>query len=152
MSKRNFVPTWAVIPCLAIVAIIALSSVAFAEVLTMSPHKIVLNAQGQFEDVQAVIRMPMQAGYTLSDYQVTLSFNGIPIIQAFNMRYCYIDDNFLASFDRMAVQNHPTVIGMANTMVTATVAGWYSAVNSDGNSYTHDFSWTDDVEIVAPGR
>ena len=152
MSKRNFVRTGIIIPCMAIVAIIALSSVAFAEVLTMSPHKIVLNAQGKFEDVQAVIRMPMQAGYTLSDYQVTLSFNGIPIIQAFNMRYCYIDDNFLASFDRTAIQNHPTVIGMANTTVIATVAGWYSAVNADGLSYTHDFSWTDDVEIVDPGR
>jgi hypothetical protein len=152
MSKRNFVPAWAVIPCIAIAAIMAVSSVARAEVLTMSPHKIVLNAQGQFEDVQAVIRMPMQPGYSLADYQVTLSFNGIPIIQAFNMRYCYIDDNFLTSFDRTSIQNHPDVMAMANTTVTATVAGWYTAVAADGSSYTHDFSYTDTVEIVAPGK
>ncbi|MFZ5979539.1 MAG: hypothetical protein ACOYVF_02805 [Candidatus Zixiibacteriota bacterium] len=123
---------------------------AFCEEMTMSPHKIILNAQGQFQDIQAVIRIPLQAGYSLTDYQVTLKFNDIPVSEAFDFRYCYIDDNFLASFDRTALQANPTVIAMANTVVIATVEGWFEGTAADGATYTQDFFCTDQVEIVKP--
>jgi len=125
---------------------------ASCDEMTMSPFKIILNAQGQFEDVQAVIRIPLQAGYSLTDYQVTLKFNDIPVSEAFDFRYCYIDDNFLASFDRTALQANPTVIELANTVVVATVEGWFEGTAADGATYTQDFSCTDQVEILDPDK
>ena len=142
----------AVVSSLIIVAafLIAMPSISLAEDMTVGPHKIVLNAKGNFEDVQAVIRMPMTPGYVLADWQVTMSFNSILVSEAYAFRYCPIDDNFLASFDRTALQANPDVIAMANTTVVATVEGWYTGVASDGDSYTHEFFCTELVEIVDP--
>jgi hypothetical protein len=120
-----------------------------AETITMAPHKIILNAQGQSDDFQAVINMSMLGGYSLSDYEVSLSFDGQFIALAESFRYCPIDDNFLAGFDREEVLNNPVVISMAGGMVDATVAGWFTAVNAEGDSYTREFSGTDKVEILA---
>jgi hypothetical protein len=127
-------------------------TVASGEEMTMSPYKIILNAKGQFEDMQAVIRIPLEAGYTLDDYQVSLAFDGITVGEAISFRYCYIDDNFLAGFDRTEVQASPAVIAMANTLVTATVSGWFTAVNGEGNSYMQNFSCSDQVEIIDPDK
>ena len=123
-----------------------------SESVTMAPFKIVLNAQGIDQDVQANISMVLASGYMLDEYEVNLSFDGIQVSQAFDFRYCYIDDIFIASFDRADLQENPVVIGMANTVVTATVDGWFTAVNSDGESYKREFSGTDTVEIVKPGK
>ena len=127
------------------------ASPSFGDDMTMSPHKIILNAQGQFDNVQAVIRMPLKAGYSLSNYQVFLSFDGIMIIEAYEFRYCYIDDNFLASFDRVSIQANRDVIDMAGRIVNAEVSGWFEAIDNDGNSYRQEFSYTDNVEILDPG-
>ncbi|MBN1211701.1 MAG: hypothetical protein JXA92_03915 [candidate division Zixibacteria bacterium] len=137
---------------LVVLFITAAPTVSHAEEMTMSPFKIILNAKGQFEDMQAVIRMPLEAGYTLSDYQVSLAFNGTMVGEAISFRYCYIDDNFLAGFDRAAVLANPVVIGLANTTTTATVEGWFEGVNSEGGTYTQYFSCTDMVEIIDPGQ
>ena len=138
---------------IAVVLLLAMAPTqAFCDEMTMSPHKIILNARGQFEDVQAVIRIPLQAGYYLTDYRVTLRFNDIPVSEAFDFRYCYNDDNFLASFDRTALQADPAVIAMANTVVTATVEGWFEAAADDGSVYTQDFSCNDQVEILDPDK
>ncbi|MBU0984128.1 MAG: hypothetical protein KKA42_09685, partial [candidate division Zixibacteria bacterium] len=85
-------------------------------------------------------------------YQVSLRFNDISVAEAFDLRYCYIDDNFLASFDRVALQANPDVMAMANTTVTATVEGWFEAVSADGSRYRQEFSCVDAVEIAAPGN
>ena len=152
MSHRPQSICRAVVSSLIIVAafLIAAPSISLAEDMTVCPHKIVLNAKGNFEDLQAVIRMPMQPGYILADWQVTMSFNSIPVSEAFAFRYCPIDDNFLASFDRTALQANADVIAMANSTVVATVEGWYTGVASDGSSYTHEFTCTELVEIVDP--
>ena len=102
MSIRKFNKTRdaiTILLALAVLFIIAAPTVSHGEEMTMSPFKIVLNAKGQFEDMQAVIRMSMKSGYTLADYQVGLAFNGVPVAEAISFRYCYIDDNFLAGFD-----------------------------------------------------
>ena len=125
---------------------------SFAEDMTMSPHKIILNAKGQFDDVQAVIRIAMQPGYTLTDYQVTLTFNGVAVSEAFDFRYCPIDDNFLASFDRTAIQANPDVMAMAGTTVTAVVEGWFESTAFDGTGYVQEFSCSDPVDIVDPDK
>jgi len=116
---------------------------AFCDEMTMSPHKII---------VQAVIRIALRSGYRLSDYQVSLRFNDITVSEAYNFRYCYVDDNFLASFDRTALQANPSVIGMAGTVVTATVEGWFEGTADDGSTYTQSFSCTDQVEILDPDK
>ena len=47
---------------------------------------------------------------------------------------------------------NPVVIEMAGSIVGATVESWYEAVNGDGESYTHNFSYTDMVEILDPDK
>lgn len=155
MSTRKFNKTRnaiTVLLALVVLFIIAAPTVSHSEEMTMSPYKIILNAKGQFEDMQAVIRMSMDAGYILSDYQVSLALNGVTVGEAISFRYCYIDDNFLAGFDRTAVQANPDVIALANTTVTATVEGWFTAVNSEGDTYTQYFSCTDTMEIIDPDK
>jgi len=135
-----------------VAALIVSPSVSFGEVMTMSPHKISLNAVGQFDDVQAVIRMSMKSGYVLADYSVILKFNDVPVSEAYDFSYCYIDANFLASFDRTALQANPDVTALAGQTVTATVEGWFSAENDLGESYTQSFSFNDRVEILDPEK
>ena len=154
MSIRMFNKTMAASAILLVFAALltALPSASYGEEMTMSPYKIIPNAKGQFEDMQAVIRMSMEPGYTLSDYQVSLAVNGVTVGEAISFRYCYIDDNFLAGFDRTAFQAHPEVIALANTTVIATVEGWFTGVNGEGDSYTQFFSCTDMMEIVDPDK
>ena len=130
--------------------LIAMPSISLAEDMTVCPHKIVLNAKGNSESVQTVIRMPMKPGFVLNDWHVTLSFNSTLISEAYAFRYCPIDDNFLASFDRAALLANPDVIALANSTAVATVEGWYTGVASNGDSYTHEFTCTELVEIVDP--
>ena len=121
--------------------------------VTISPHKIVLNAEGKFEDLQAVIRIPVPSGHILrDDFSVTLSLDGTQVAQAFDLRYCYVDDNFLASFDRTAIQQNPTVIDLAGQVVDGRVEGWFLTDDPEGNLCVNDFSGTDRVEIVGPGK
>jgi hypothetical protein len=120
--------------------------------LRMAPHMIVLNAQGQSESFQGLLPMSLEAGYSLDEYEVLLSLDGIAVAWAYDFRYCYIDDIFLASFDRTGVLEHPVTAELAGGVVTATVSGWYTATSSDGDSLIRYFTGSDDVEIVAPKR
>ena len=121
--------------------------------MTFCPFKIVLNAKGAAQDFQAVLRMALPAGYgTVADYDVTLKVNDEEVAKAFAFRYCYIDDNFLASFDRKEVLEHPVIQGLANTQATATVEGYYVAVNSEGDEITINFSASTMVQIVDPEK
>ena len=130
------------------------AAAASADVSTMiAPHKLVLNAKGQSQDIQAVLRMTLGSGYVLASYDVGLEIGGVTVAQAFDFRYCYVDDNFLASFDRLSVQEHPVVVALAGSTVSATVRGSYVAVNvNDGTSVTRTFVGRDDMEIVDPDR
>ena len=126
---------------------------AFAAPMKMTPHKIVLNAVGSSEDFQAVISMALEPGAQLVDFEVQLLFNGTLVAEAVTFRYCPIDDNFLAGFDREEVLNSPVTQALADTTATATVTGWYSAVNPEvGVPFTVQFSGEDEVEICAPGN
>ena len=122
--------------------------------VTMSPHRIILNAElkGALQDVQAVIGMSMPSGYRLADFEVLLLLDDVFVAEAFAFRYCDIDDNFLASFDREVIQNDPFVVENAGNVLTATVDGWYEAVNADGDTIKVEFSGQDSVEIIKPGN
>ena len=134
--------------------VVGLSSlmVVSAEPVLMSPHKIVLNAQGNADDVQAVVSMSLEPGYQVTDFQVKLWFDDVEVAEAETFRYCPVDDNFLTGFDRTTLLNNPDVIAMAGQTVVATVEGWFTAESIDGDFYTRYFSGTDVVEIVKPGR
>jgi len=154
MSKKCRGRILTTISCLVLLAGFAMTAVPlFGESITVAPFKINIKAQGQFEDVLVVIRMPLASGYSLADYDVRMKFDGIEVSQAYAFRYCPIDDNFLASFDRMELQQNPDVIAMAGQTVTAVVEGWYTAISADGQTTIRkEFSGIDLVEILNPGK
>ena len=120
------------------------------EPVQIAPHKIVLNANGQADDIQAIISMPLPAGYALGDFEVQLLLDGRHVVNAQTFRYCPIDQNFLAGFDRETVLESPVVADLANQTVEARVVGWYVAVNDEGEDMIVEFEGADTVEIVAP--
>ena len=149
--KRSIVVS--MICCVALLVLFASDTTpAYSESITIAPFKINLRAVGKSEDIQAVIRMPLASGYQLTDYEVNFKIGTEIIAQAIGFRYCYIDDNFLASFDRMEIQNNPTIRSLANSTVVATVDGWYTATNAEGNVITVTFSGNDTIEIIKPGK
>lgn len=125
---------------------------ALAESITVAPYKIILNAKGQFEDLQVVVRMPIPAGYQVTDTVASLYFDGIEVSQAFAAVYCYIDDNLLVSFNRTELQANPDVVSMANSVVQAEIVGYVVLTNADGDEIQQYFSGTAPVEILKPGK
>ncbi len=121
----------------------------------IAPFKIVLNSQtkGQNQDIQAVISMALSSGCHLGNYEVSLKFDEGDEFFAFAFRYCYIDDNFLASFDRVEIQDYLVENYPVTTVAIATVEGWFEELDADGNVFAiREFVGTDDVEIVNPAK
>jgi hypothetical protein len=122
-----------------------------AEIVNINPHKIILNAQGLSDDVQANVRIILP-GARVVDYDVTLSFNGTVVAEAESAFYCVIDDILIVGFDRTSLQDNPDVIALANSTVEATVTGSVTVINAEGVETEVSFSGSDMVEIVAPGK
>ncbi|MBN1123398.1 MAG: DUF2202 domain-containing protein [Sedimentisphaerales bacterium] len=118
--------------------------------IQVSPNQIVLNAQGQQEDILVIIRKSMASGYEITDFALTLYFNEIEVAQAYALRYCYIDDNFLASFDWDTILNNPAVVAMAGSEVIARLDGWYTAQNGEGETLQDTLAGQDLVQIMDP--
>lgn len=133
-------------------AAILIPNSAFSQTMTMSPHKLVLNAVGSAEDVQAIIGLYIPGGYTITDFEATLTFDDQAVAYASSMRYCYIDNNLLVGFDKEQLLANPIVAAMAGNTVSATVSGWFTVTNADGESYTQEFDGFDYVEIMSPGK
>ena len=129
-----------------VLLVAAVSGVCLAETVNINPHKIVLNAKGAADDVQANIPMVLP-GARIVDFDVTLEFNDIEVAQAESARYCVIDDILIIGFDRTELQNNKYVQDMANTTVTATVDG---SVTVNGKEIC--FCGSDKVQIVKPGK
>jgi len=127
------------------------SGVCLAVTVNINPHKIVLNAEGKADDVQANIPIVL-ASAKIVEFDVTLSFEGIKVAQAESARYCLIDDMLIIGFDRTELQDNPDVQNMANTTVKATVDGYVIVENANGDEIRTDFSGSDMVEIVKPGK
>jgi len=121
----------------------------WSETVNVNPHRIVLNAQGASDDVQANVRIFLP-GAPVLDFAVTLAFDGVVVAEAESAYYCVLDDILLVGFDRTTLQNNPDVKALANTTVTATVEGtvW---VDVAGVLTPVSFSGSDTVEILAPG-
>ena len=118
--------------------------------VSMAPHKIVLNAQGNSDDVQAIIGMSLPSA-TIVSFDAVLSFDGVDVSIAESAFYCAIDDNLIVGFDRTELQNNPDVAALAGQTVVATVEGQVTVQTGD-TTYTRNFIGSDSVEILKPGR
>ena len=127
------------------------SGVCLAETVNINPHKIVLNAVGAADDVQANVHIVLP-GARIVEFDVTLFFNGIPVAQAESARYCLIDDMLIIGFDRTSLQDNKDVQKMANKTVTAAVDGSVTVAIADDDEIPVSFSGSDTVEIVQPGK
>ena len=134
-----------------VLLVAAVSGVCLAETVNINPHKIVLNAKGAADDVQANVHIVLP-GARIVEFDVTLSFNGAVVAQAESARYCLIDDILIIGFDRTNLQDNEDVQDMANSTVTATVDGSVTVISADGDSVSVSFSGSDTVEIVKPGK
>ena len=117
--------------------------------LSMTPFKLILNAQGQFEDVEGNFGVGLPPG-TIDAFAFDLYLDGILVSEAYAVRYCFIDNVLSVSFDREALQANPDVVAMAGLIVEAQVKG--SVVVDDGAVATEvDLVGTDEMEILRPG-
>jgi hypothetical protein len=135
-----------------LVPIFFLSSKAEAQTMTIAPHKIILNAQGNNLDIQTIYGGSLTG--TISSFGVYLSFAGTEVAEAYDFDYCYTDNNFIATFDREALIDDPFVRGLANTgLIIARIYGSFTSVDGNGNyhNYTISGKW-DYVEILKPGK
>ena len=132
------------------VLVVLVSGICWGETVNINPYKIVLNAQGASDDVQANVRIVLP-GSRVVDFDVTLALDGVVVAEAESAYYCVVDDMLLVGFDRNELQNNPDVQALANSTVTATVTGSVTVTNADGVETTVSFGGSDTVEIVAPG-
>lgn len=114
------------------------------EHVSISPHKIVL--KGKAPDVKAIVRLDLPSP-DITDFEVTLSFDGIEVAYAESVFYCVVHENLIISFDRRELLDNLDVIDLAGQKVVATVTGY---VEVEGNNF--DFTGTDVVKIFKPGR
>ena len=143
MSSRVLLP--------GVLLVAVVSVVCLAETVNINPHKIVLNAEGKADDVQANIPIVL-ASALIVDFDVTLSFDGTEVAEAESARYCLIDDMLIIGFDRDSLQDNQDVQDMANTTVEATVEGYVIVEIAGGVQIETCFSGSDMVEIVKPGK
>jgi len=115
--------------------------------VSINPYKIVLNAQGAADDVQANVSIGLSSA-RIPVFDVELWFDDELVAEAVSARYCLIDHILIIGFDREKLLANPDVIAMGNSIVEATVAGTVT----DNNGLTKEFSGSDMVEIVAPGK
>ena len=115
------------------------------------PAQIVLNCppSGQKQNVQATIGILLR-GYRIVDYDVVLLFNDDYVTDAASFRTAWY--HLEAGFDRSAIQDYATDLGLEGTLVEATVEGSFTAESFDGmTSVTRQFTGYNSVEIIAPG-
>jgi hypothetical protein len=130
-----------------VLLVVIVGSVCLAQTVNINPHKIVLNAQGVSDDVQANISIKLTSA-RIPVYDVELFFGTTKVADAESARYCLIDHILIIGFDHAELLANPDVIAMANTTVTATVVGTVT----DDNGVTKEISGSDIVEIVAPRK
>ena len=136
---------------LVVFLVVTAIGVCVAETVNINPYKIILNAVGESDDVQANVSIILPGAWIV-DYDVTLSLDGTVVAEAESAFYCVVDNILIVGFDRTNLQNNPDVIALANKTVEATVVGSVTVINSDGTETEVSFGGSDMVEIVAPGK
>jgi hypothetical protein len=115
----------------------------------ISPHKIVLNAEGNSESIQAIVNMP---GSRVVSCEIDLLFNNTVVASTTSARYCFDHDNLLVYFNREAIIASDVVRDMAGRTVEATIEGFVIFEGGATVHFTAENTGTDTVEIVAPGN
>lgn len=133
-----------------VLLIVIAGGVGMAEPVNINPHKIVLNANGASDDVQANVAIHLPGAFVACE--ATLALNGVYVAASESAFYCVLDNMLIVGFDRTDLQNNPDVKALANQTVTATVSGDVTVKNGDGVETTVKFGGSDTVEIVAPGK
>ena len=118
--------------------------------VNMRPDVIVLNAQGDAEEVVAQIVLPMTPGHNIQSFDISLRFDGVHVADALALDYCFSEGIFSASFDKKELLQNQDVIDMANSTVTARVEGQIMTAAMAGGIVVMEFFGFDDVEIVLP--
>jgi hypothetical protein len=118
------------------------------EHVKISPHKIVLNAEGKADDIQAIVQLFLPSPY-ITNFEVTLWFDDTVVAEAESAFYCVQHDNLIIGFDRQDLQDNDDVIALAGKKVVATVEGY---VDVEGYDSSFTFTGTDKVKIVKPGK
>lgn len=137
-----------------VLLVVVVSGLCWAETVNINPHKIVLNAKGASDDVQANVSIDLDGAWVVDfDVTLTLELEGLVAeIKAESAFYCAPDDILIVGFDRTELQKNENVKAMANETVTATVAGTVTVRDAAGDETTASFNGSDTVEIVAPAK
>ena len=118
--------------------------------MTLSPYKIVLNAEleGKSQDIQAVIRQP---GASVDDFAVQFQVEKNGQIEfvccADVFRYCAVDDNYLASFNREIIQKKLEDLFSDLDIIKVIVKGCYTI-----GAESYCFEAVDFLHLFDPGN
>ena len=135
-----------------LVAVVIGVCLAEDDIVNINPHKIVLNAEGKADDVQANIPIVLASAW-IENFDVILSFEGTTVVvKAESARYCLIDNILIIGFDRTDLQKKLAEEISTTTTATATVDGYVKVINANGVVIRTDFIGSDTVEIVKPGK
>jgi len=138
--------------CILTCSFFAIPDQAVGQTAIITPNRINLTSEGLAEAVQAIIHMPIEDGYTLSDFDVQLMFGEVWLADAYSFTYCDYDRAFFASFKKQTIVDNSALLAVAGERVKLTVTGSYDAVNAEGLYITHPFSCSGYVWIMAPGN
>ncbi|WP_218188413.1 hypothetical protein [Desulfosarcina cetonica] len=121
--------------------------------MVVAPSKIIINSNVNAENyklkndndntIKAIIGYPLAEGDVVdedpSDIVMTISIGDdvISTIEAFSLRYCYVDDNLIVEFDRSAVVRE-LLSGEVLGWVDVEVAGSFNVVDADGVVAAHE--------------
>ena len=121
------------------------------ETMQISPHMLNLQANGTAESIRAIIGLYIPGSYHLTDYDFTLSFDGVDVTYAYDCYYCYVDNNLIISFDKTDVQTSQVTLDLINTVVVAGVDGYFR-VESETDGYETTLSTIAQFEIISPSQ
>lgn len=138
--------------CILTFALFATPDQAVGQTANITPARINLTSEGLAETVQAIIHMPIEDGYQLSDFDVQLLLGDVWLADAYSFTYCDYDQAFIASFSKKTVTSSEALAEVAGERVKLTVTGLYTAVNADGGTIECPFSFSGYVWITAPSH
>ena len=127
-----------------------------AQNMTLAPHKIILNAQASSLDLDCHWGGILQSGTSIVGQSIQIYVNGnlLPGIEAYDLTYCWIDNIFKASFNRLELMANSYVQSLANVgPVEVVISGNYTVEDGNGVQYTHLIAdrW-DWLEIESPSK
>jgi len=128
------------------------SDITLSSTMSVAPYRIVLNAQGNFDDIQCSFPGTMPSGYSIYSFDLELYFNDNLVAEAESFTYCYIDNIYFAGFDRTELQNNSYVQSMSEGEADAMMTGTYILSNSDNETITYEITKYDVVYIKKPGK